>query len=90
MMTELDQTKASSIKHSLMDWRELVIQGNSLLSWEQEWHPFAIVGLVSTAFLSLWYWDPTLISFTAMAGVFLTTVDFFGPKIMNQVRRKSF
>ena len=84
-MTELQQTKASRLKHALSDWREAVLQVNALLTWGQEWYPLVTVGLVTNVFLSIWYWDPTLVTFLAFSGLVVTMADYLGPKIINQV-----
>jgi len=76
MMAEVQQTKASGLKHALSDWREVVLQVNSVFNWDLEWYPGVIVGLVSTFFLSIWYWDPTLISFIAFSGLLFTVIIF--------------
>lgn len=84
-MTELNQTKASRLKHTLSDWREVVLQANSLLTWDQEWYPGVIAALVTAFYTAIWYWDPTLVTFIAFLGLFATMLDYLGPKVINQV-----
>ena len=85
MMTEVQQTKASTLKTALYDWREIVLQVNNVLNWEQEFYPGVIAGVVTFFYFCLWLWDPTLISFVSLMGLFITTVDYVGPKVLNQV-----
>ena len=85
-MTELNQTKASRLKNALTDWREVVLHTNSLLTWDQEWYPGVIAAIVTVFYMAVWYWDPTLVTFIAFSGLFVTMADFLGPKIINQVR----
>ena len=84
-LTELSETRASKVKHALSDWREAVLQVNSLLTWDQDWYPAVTAGIVSTFYLFVWYWDPTLITFLAFTGLFMTVADYLGPKIISQV-----
>ena len=85
-MTELNQTKASRLKNALTDWREVVLHTNSLLTWDQEWFPGVIAAIVTAFYMAVWYWDPTLVTFVAFSGLFVTMADFLGPKIINQVK----
>jgi len=41
--------------------------------------------VVSFFYLFVWYWDPTLITFLAFSGLFLSLADYIGPKIIHQV-----
>jgi hypothetical protein len=84
-LTELTETRMSRVKQSLSDWREVVIRTDSVLSWEQDWYPAVIASVVTAFYLFVWYWDPTLITFIAFTGLFLTLADYLGPKIINQV-----
>jgi len=85
MMSEVHQTKASGLKHALSDWREVILQVNSVFNWDLEWYPGVIAGVVTTVFWSIWYWDPTLISLIAFCGLLFSVIDYVGPKIINQV-----
>ena len=86
-MTELTESRTQRLKNSLYDWKEVVLQTNSLLSWDQEWYPGVIAGVVSFFYLFVWYWDPTLITFLAFSGLFLSLADYIGPKIIHQVSK---
>ena len=71
---------------ALSDWREVVLHANSVLTWDQEWYSGVVFGIVTAFYLAVWYWDPTLVTFVAFSGLFLTLADYVGPKIINQVR----
>jgi len=86
-MTELTESRTQRLKNSLYDWKEVVLQTNSLLNWDQEWYPGVIAGVVSFFYLFVWYWDPTLITFLAFSGLFLSLADYIGPKIIHQVSK---
>ena len=87
-MTELSESRTSRLKNSLSDWKEVVLQVNSVLSWDQDWYPGVIAGIVTLFYTLVWYWDPTLITFIAFSGLFLSMADYIGPKIINQVAKQ--
>ena len=89
-MTELSESRTSRLKNSLSDWKEVVLQVNSVLSWDQDWYPGVIAGIVTLFYAFVWYWDPTLITFLAFSGLFLSMADYIGPKIINQVAKLLF
>jgi len=77
--------RLNQVKSGLETWREVVIKLDSVLGWECDWYPAVSGGVVTAAFLFVWYWDPTLLTFIAFMGLLATLVDFLGPKIINQV-----
>jgi len=84
-MTEVSESRTSRLKNALYDWKEVVLPVNSVLTWEQEWFPGVTAGVVTLFYLIVWYWDPTLITFLAFSGLFLSMADYIGPKIINQI-----
>ena len=74
-----------SVKNNLEEWREVVIKADALLGWEVDWYPAVTGGVLTAAFLFIWYWDPTLLTFFAFMGLVVTLTDYAGPKIVNQV-----
>ena len=77
-----------NVKSSLEDWREVVIKTDAVLGWEVDWYPAVTGGVLTAAFLFIWYWDPTLLTFFAFMGLMVTLTDYAGPRIINQVRKK--
>jgi len=80
-----DAGRLNKVKNGLETWRELVIRADSFLGWECDWYPAVTGGVLTSIFLFVWYWDPTLLTFLAALGLFTTIADFAGPKIINQV-----
>jgi hypothetical protein len=74
-----------SVKNNLEEWREVVIKADALLGWEVDWYPAVTGGVLTAAFLFIWYWDPTLLTFFAFMGLVVTLTDYAGPKIVNQI-----
>lgn len=75
----------TTIKSNLEDWREVVIKTDALLGWEVDWYPAVTGGVLTAAFLFIWYWDPTLLTFFAFMGLVVTLTDYLGPRIISQV-----
>lgn len=40
----LQETQIKKLKHSLHDWKEILLAIKSVLLWDQQWYPGAIVG----------------------------------------------
>ena len=78
--------RLGSVKNGLEGWREVVIRADSVLAWEQDWYPAVTGGALTSAFLFVWYWDPTLLTFFAFMGLLVTLADYAGPRIINQVK----
>lgn len=57
----------------------------SVLLWEQQWHPCAIVGGISLLFLSIWLMDLNSLTTFAVVGLILNFVDFIVPIICNSL-----
>jgi hypothetical protein len=74
-----------SVKNNLEEWREVVIKADAVLGWEVDWYPAVTGGVLTAAFLFIWYWDPTLLTFFAFMGLVVTLTDYAGPKIVNQI-----
>jgi len=77
--------RLSTVKSGLESWKEVVIRVDSVLGWECDWYPAVSAGAVTAGFLWVWYWDPTLLTFIAFAGLLITLIDYLGPKITSQV-----
>ena len=87
MMNEvtMDQGRLNDMKSSLEGWREIVVKAGDVLHWEADWYPAVTGGVLTAAFMFIWYWDPTLLTFFAFMGLIVTLADYAGPKIINQV-----
>jgi len=79
------ENSVRSVRDSLESWREAVLILDSVLGWDQEWHPAATAGSLTVAFLTVWYLDPTLVTLLASVGLILTLADYFGPKILDLI-----
>jgi len=74
-----------TVRDCIENWREAVLLTDSVLGWEQEWHPAATAGTLTASFLTVWYLDPSLVTFLALIGLFLTLADYLGPKVLDKI-----
>lgn len=73
------------LKRFLEGWRMAVLPLKSVILWEQQWHPCAIVGSVSFLYFLIWLLDLNSLATFAVIGLFLNFVDFIVPVICNSL-----
>uniref|UniRef100_A0A1L8D9F3 Putative conserved plasma membrane protein n=1 Tax=Nyssomyia neivai TaxID=330878 RepID=A0A1L8D9F3_9DIPT len=70
-----DQKKElNKLKHNLEDWREIILEGSKILTWEKPFYPAVIFAAITLNYLVLWYLDfseLTLLALTALGFVIL-------------------
>jgi len=81
----MGDVSVQTVRDSVESWREAVLLGDSVLGWQQEWHPAAIAGSLTAAFLTVWYLDPTLVTLLAILGLLATLADYLGPKVLDKL-----
>lgn len=74
-----------TVRDGVEGWREAVLMADSVLGWDQEWHPAATAGSLTVGFLTVWYLDPSLVTLLASIGLILTLADYLGPKILDLI-----
>jgi len=73
--------EVASLKRSIESWREIVILGDSVLSWEKEWYPAVTSGTLSFLFLLVWSQDPSVLTLFGMIGLVMTLLDYAVPLV---------
>lgn len=73
------------LKRFLEGWRVAVLPLKSVILWEQQWHPCAIVGSVSFLFFIIWLLDLNSLATLAVIGLFLNFIDFIVPVICSSL-----
>lgn len=73
------------LKRLLEGWRVALIPLKSVILWEQQWHPCAIVGTVSFLYFLIWLLDMNTLATFAMVGLIFNFVDFIVPVICNSL-----
>lgn len=79
------EVSVRTVRDVVESWREAVLLTDSVLGWDQEWHPAATAGTLTASFLTIWYLDPSLVTLLAFLGLFLTLADYLGPKILDMI-----
>jgi len=69
------------MKHSLESWREIILPIHSVLLWEKNWHPGAIISGTTFLFLSLWLLDPSVLTTVSILGLTVTISDYVVPML---------
>ncbi|CAB3228628.1 unnamed protein product [Arctia plantaginis] len=77
--------QVKKLKRFLEGWRMAILPLKSVILWEQQWHPCAIVGSVSILFLIIWLLDLNSIATLAVIGLILNLIDFSVPVICNSL-----
>jgi len=78
---EDQEAQIVGLKHSLESWREIILPVHSVLMWDKNWHPGAIVGGTTFLFLSLWLLDPSVLTTVSILGLTVTISDYVVPLV---------
>ncbi|XP_047527796.1 ADP-ribosylation factor-like protein 6-interacting protein 1 [Vanessa atalanta] len=85
-MAELVQEQqVKKVQRLLEGWRMALLPLKSVLLWEQQWHPCAILASVSILFFSIWLMDLSTLATFSVFGLILNFVDFIVPIISNTI-----
>jgi len=76
---------ARTVRDGVESWREAVLVADSVLGWQQEWHPAAIAGTITATFLLTWYLDPSLVTLVAVVGLVVALADYLGPRLLDRL-----
>ncbi|XP_059484415.1 ADP-ribosylation factor-like protein 6-interacting protein 1 isoform X2 [Neocloeon triangulifer] len=81
------EKRVKQLKRSLEGWREIVLLLHSVLIWEQQWHVGALVGVITTEFLLVWWLDPTILTLFSVLGLTAVLVDYLVPLVASNFFR---
>ncbi|NP_001040353.1 ADP-ribosylation factor-like 6 interacting protein [Bombyx mori] len=79
------EQQVRKVKRTLEGWRVALLSLKSVILWEQQWHPCAIVGSMTIMYLLIWLLDLNTLASIAIVGLILNFVDFMVPVICNQL-----
>ncbi|KAL4714533.1 hypothetical protein ACJJTC_006579 [Scirpophaga incertulas] len=86
MSIAVDQEQqVKKLKRLLEGWRMALIPLKSIMLWEQQWHPCAIIGCLTTLYLIIWLLDLSTIATFAIMGMIFNFIDFIVPFICNSL-----
>lgn len=67
------------MKNDLNHWKEIILFTKSVLLWDKQWYPEAIIGVPTIIFMLLWLSSPSVLTTVALIGLFVTLADYFVP-----------
>ncbi|KAK4876418.1 hypothetical protein RN001_012840 [Aquatica leii] len=79
------EVQTSRLKDSLESWREIVLVVHSVLLWEKNWYPGAIIGGSTFLFLNLWVLDPSILTTISILGLTITISDYLVPIVTSAI-----
>lgn len=79
------ESQIRKLRLSMEDYRELILNINSLLLWEKQWHPTAILTGCTVLFTLLWLSDPTVLTIISSIGLLLTIGDYVLPTVVASI-----
>lgn len=78
-------TQILKLRNNLQAWREILVLSKSILLWEKQWYPTAIVGANTIFFMFLWLSDPNILTIVSTLGLFVTLADYFVPVLASSI-----
>ncbi|XP_053625953.1 ADP-ribosylation factor-like protein 6-interacting protein 1 [Plodia interpunctella] len=84
-ISQEQEQQVKKLKRLLEGWRMALLPLKSIILWEQQWHPCAIVGFISFFYLLIWLLDLNTLTTFALLGLLLNFVDFIIPVITNSL-----
>lgn len=84
----MQDLRTKKVKRALEGWKEILLSVHSLLMWEKQWHPGALVGALTAIFLLVWGLDPSILTTLATLGLLVTVGDYLVPTIASTVFRQ--
>ncbi|VVC96917.1 unnamed protein product [Leptidea sinapis] len=86
MISDINQDlQVKKLKKFLEGWRLALVPLNSVLLWEQHWHPCAIIATASVIYFIIWLIDMSTLATFAIIGSLINLIDFVVPIISNSI-----
>ncbi|XP_049867588.1 ADP-ribosylation factor-like protein 6-interacting protein 1 [Pectinophora gossypiella] len=85
IISQEQEQQVKKLKRLLEGWRMALLPLKSVMLWEQQWHPCAIVGAVSFLYMLIWLMDLNSLTTFATMGLILNFIDFIIPIICNSI-----
>ncbi|XP_022917644.1 ADP-ribosylation factor-like protein 6-interacting protein 1 [Onthophagus taurus] len=82
-----EEVQLNKLKESLKNWKEFVLPISSILLWDKQWYPGAIVGGTSILFMCIWLLDPSLLTTVSIFGLMITISDYVVPLLAASISK---
>ncbi|CAG9783933.1 unnamed protein product [Diatraea saccharalis] len=79
------EQQVKKLKRLLEGWRMALIPLKSVILWEQQWHPCAIIGSISFLYIVIWLLDLNSLATVAVLGLIFNFIDFIVPVVSNSL-----
>ncbi|CAG9864832.1 unnamed protein product [Phyllotreta striolata] len=76
------ESQIRKLRLSMEEYRELILSANSVLLWEKQWYPTAILTACTVLFTLLWLSDPTVLTVFSTIGLLITIGDYILPTLI--------
>jgi len=73
------------LEKDLQAWRPIVVNLYRLLTWEQPSYPAIIGAFVTTIFLLIWLFDPSVLTTLSLIGIVATALDYCVPLLQDKL-----
>ncbi|XP_073943712.1 ADP-ribosylation factor-like 6 interacting protein 1 isoform X2 [Choristoneura fumiferana] len=90
VLSQVQEQQVKKVKRLLEGWRLALIPMRSIILWEQQWYPAAIVGALTFLYTFIWLMDSNFLTTFAMVGIILNFVDFIIPIICTSLYGPSY
>ncbi|GAB0086794.1 hypothetical protein DMENIID0001_009760 [Sergentomyia squamirostris] len=77
--TSEQKKQLNKLKHDLEDWREVILHGSRILTWEKAFYPGIIFAAASVLFLLLWFLDLSVLTLISLGLLWLNLLDYLYP-----------
>ena len=66
------------------DWKEAIVHFDGALNWENPKVLLYIFSFVNIVFAFYWYTEPSFLMTLGFLGIFISSADYFGPKLLQR------
>ncbi|CAG9585188.1 unnamed protein product [Danaus chrysippus] len=85
MADNIQEQQVKRVKRFLESWRMALLPLKSVLIWEQQWHPCAILAFISILFLTISLMDLSTLATISVVGLIFNFIDFIVPIMCNTI-----
>ncbi|XP_072381475.1 ADP-ribosylation factor-like protein 6-interacting protein 1 [Diabrotica undecimpunctata] len=82
------ESQIRRLKLNIETYRELILNLNSILLWEKQWHPTALTAGCTTIFMLLWLCEPNLLTIISVIGLMITVGDYVLPSVVSTMYKQ--
>jgi len=73
------------LEKDLQAWRPIIVNLHRLLTWQQPYYPAIVGGFVTTIFLLIWLFDPSVLTTLSLIGIVATALDYCVPLVQDKL-----